>query len=51
MSRACSMNWKRYSYRILVGNPEENIPLGRHRRICEDNTKMYPREIGWGGVD
>jgi hypothetical protein len=33
MGRACSMNGaKRNAYRILVGNPEGNTPLGRPRR-------------------
>jgi hypothetical protein len=26
-------------YRVLVGNPEGKIPLGRLRRRGEDNTK------------
>jgi hypothetical protein len=33
MGRACSMNGeKRNAYRILVGTPEANSPLGRTRR-------------------
>jgi hypothetical protein len=39
------------SYRILVGKPEGKRPLGRPRRMWEDNIKMDLREKGWGGMD
>jgi hypothetical protein len=39
------------AYRILVGKPEGKRPLGRPRRMWEDNIKMDLREIGWGGMD
>jgi hypothetical protein len=42
---------RRNAYRILVGKPEENRPLGRPRRRWEDNIKLNFREIGWGGMD
>jgi hypothetical protein len=32
-------------YRVLVGRPECNKPLGRPRRSWEDNIKMDLREI------
>jgi hypothetical protein len=35
-------NWN--AYRIFVGKPEGNRPLGRHRRGWEDKTKIYIRE-------
>jgi hypothetical protein len=38
---------KRNSYRILVGTPDENTPLGRPRHRWEDNIKMDIREIRW----
>ena len=38
-------------YRVLVGKPGGNIPLGRSRRRWEDNIKMDLREVGCGGVD
>jgi hypothetical protein len=40
-------------YRVLVGKPEGNRPLGRPRRRWEDGIKMDLEEIGWGvcGVD
>jgi hypothetical protein len=33
-------------YSILVRKPEGERPLGRPRRIWEDNIKLYLREIG-----
>jgi len=36
-------------HRVLVGKPEGNRPLGRHRRRWEDNIKMDLREVGGGG--
>jgi hypothetical protein len=42
---------KRNAYRILVGKPEGKRPLGRPRRMWEDNIKMDLREIGWGGME
>jgi hypothetical protein len=38
-------------YRVLVGKPEGERPLGRPRRRWEDGIKMDLREIGWGGVE
>jgi hypothetical protein len=35
----------RNAYRILVGKPEEKRPLGRAKRIWEDNIKKNGREI------
>jgi hypothetical protein len=45
------MGEKRNAYRILVGKPEGNRPLGRSRRRWVDNIKMDLRETGWDGVD
>jgi hypothetical protein len=42
---------RRNAYRILVGKPGRKGPLGRPRRVCEDNIKTGLREMGWGGVD
>jgi hypothetical protein len=36
-------------YRVLVGRPQGNRPLGRPRCRWEDNIKMDPREIGVDG--
>jgi hypothetical protein len=38
---------KRNAYRVLVGKPERERPLGRPRRKWVDNIKMDIREIGW----
>jgi hypothetical protein len=32
-------------YRVLVGKPEENRPLGRPRRRWEDNIRMELQEV------
>jgi hypothetical protein len=45
------MGEKRNAYRILVGNPEGNRPLGRPSCKYVDNIKMDLREIGWDGMD
>ena len=35
-------------HRVLVGKPDVKRPLGRPRRKCEDNIKMYLQEVtGW----
>jgi hypothetical protein len=52
MGRACSTNGeRRNAYRILVGKPEGNRPLGRPRRRYVNNIKMDLGEIGWDGMD
>jgi hypothetical protein len=38
-------------YRVLVGRPERKRPLGRPRRMWEDNIKMVLREIGIDGAN
>jgi hypothetical protein len=40
MGKEYSMHEKRNAYRVLVGNPEGERPLGRPRSKCEDNVKM-----------
>jgi hypothetical protein len=52
MGRASSIHGeKKNAYRILVGKPEGNRPLGRPRYRWEDNIRMDLREICWGGMD
>jgi hypothetical protein len=34
---------ERNVYKVLMGKPEENIPLGRPRRRWEDGIRMYLR--------
>jgi hypothetical protein len=38
-------------YRVFVGKPEGEIPLGRPRCIWEDNIKADLQEVGCGGMD
>jgi hypothetical protein len=45
------MGEKRNAYWLLVGKQEGKRPLGRPKRRWVENIKMYPLEIGWGGVD
>ena len=47
---AC-MGDKRGVYRVLVGKPEGQRPLGRSRHRLEDNIKMDLQEVGCGGMD
>jgi hypothetical protein len=52
MGRAYSTKGeKKNAYRIFVGKPEGNRPLGRPRCRWEDDIRMNLREIGWGGMD
>jgi hypothetical protein len=48
---AARIGEKRNAYRILMGKPEGNKPLGRPRRRWVDNIKMDLREIGRDGMD
>jgi hypothetical protein len=45
------MGETRNAYRILVGKPEGNRPLGRPRRRWVDNIKIDLRDIRWDGMD
>jgi hypothetical protein len=38
-------------YRVLVGKPEGERPLGRPRRRWVDGIKMDLRKTGWGDVE
>jgi hypothetical protein len=42
---------KRNAYRLLVGKPKGERPLGRPRRRMVDNIKMDLVDIGWVVVD
>ena len=42
------MGERRGSYRVLIGKPEGNRPLGSRRLRWEDNIKMDFQEVGWG---
>jgi hypothetical protein len=41
----------RNAYRLLMGKPEGNRPLGRPRRRCINTIKMDLGRMGWGDVD
>jgi hypothetical protein len=45
------MGVKRNAYRLLVGKPEGEGPLGRPRRRWVDNIRIDLGEVGWDGVD
>jgi hypothetical protein len=45
--RVAHVREERIAYRVLVGKPEEKIPLGRPRHTWEDNIKMDPKEAEW----
>jgi hypothetical protein len=45
------MGEERNVCKVLVGNPEGKIPLGRPNSSWEDLIRMDLREIGWGEVD
>jgi len=51
MRRVARMGAMRNMYKILVGKPEGKRLLGRLMRRCEDNIRMYLKEVGWEGVD
>jgi hypothetical protein len=45
------MGGQRDAYKVLVGRPEGNSPLGRPRLRWEDYIKMDLQEVEWGGLD
>jgi hypothetical protein len=46
------MGEERKVYKVLVGKPEGERPLGRPRSRWEDGIRIDLREIGWGsGLD
>jgi hypothetical protein len=45
------MGDERKVYKVLVGKPKGNRPLGRPTCRREDVIRIYLREIGWGVVD
>ena len=42
---------RRGAYRVLVGKPEGKRPLGRPRRVWEDNITTDLQEVGWRLMD
>jgi len=45
------MGESRGVYRVLVGKPKGNRPLGRPKSRWEDNIKIDLQEVGCGGMD
>ena len=45
------MGESRCVYRILVGKPEGTRPLGRRKRIWDNNFKMDLQEVKCEGID
>jgi hypothetical protein len=45
------MGERRGVYRVLVGKPEGNRPLGRPKHKWEDNIKMDLQEVECGAMD
>ena len=41
----------RRAYRVLVGKPEGQRPVGRPRSTLDDNIKMYLQETSWEGME
>ena len=48
---AARMEERRGVYRVLVGRPEGNRPLGRPRHRWEDNIRIELQEVGCGFMD
>jgi hypothetical protein len=42
---------ERKVYKVLMGNSEGKIPLGRSRHRWKDGIRMDLKEIGWGWSD
>ena len=51
MGHVARMGETRGIYRVLVGKPEGNRPLGIPGHKWEDNIKMDLQEVGCGGMD
>jgi hypothetical protein len=45
------MGERRGVYRVLMGKPEGNRPLGKPRRRWDEYIKMDLQKVGCGGMD
>jgi hypothetical protein len=50
MGRTCSTHREKNVYWVRVRKPKGKRPVGRPRRMWEDNVKTDFREIAWGGM-
>jgi hypothetical protein len=48
--RVALMRVKRNAYRLLIGKPEGNRPLGRPRRKWVDDLKLILERYVWTGL-
>jgi len=45
-------NWRNDKcIKVFVDKPERNRPIGKPKRIWEDNVKLHLKETGWEVVD
>jgi len=44
LGHVARMGEMKNTFKILVGKLEGKEPLGRHKRVCEDNIRMDLRE-------
>jgi hypothetical protein len=51
MGGACSAYGGEGVYRVLLGKPEGQRPLGRPRDRWQDNIKMNLQEEGFGDIE
>ena len=42
------IEWISIAYRVLVGKPDAQRPLGRPRRRWEDNIRTDLQDVRWG---
>jgi hypothetical protein len=49
--RVARIGARRVAYRVLVGKPEGERPLGRPRHRWDVNIKMDLQEVVWRGMD
>jgi len=45
------MGDKRSAYSVLVGKRGGKTPLGRPKHVWDNNNKINPQEMVWGGME
>ena len=51
MGHAVCMGERKGVYKVVVGKPEGQRPLGRPRHRWEDNIKIDLQAVGCGGME